>query len=309
MEVSINKTPTVLLIGITGQLGNLIAQKLRKDKSIALRVCARDDNKLSKLRSEFEQAVKLDLDDPSTFQAALEGVDRAFLLTGYTFAMVTQSKTFVDAARKASIKHLVHLGVFTPEFDCTDPHFAWHQMIEAYIKQSGIPWTFLHPNVFMQNLTGLFALVKNGKVRWWCGDKPCGWIALEDVADAAAKILTEGEKVHSSKEYWFSTESLTLTDVARILSEVAGHPIKADPRQPGQVFEDFGMDEQRADPYFLGVKEFCRQVIDGRMAYIGNVRDDMKLLFNRPGMTLREWATLHKTELIDELHQRSGIVN
>jgi NAD(P)H dehydrogenase (quinone) len=93
------------------------------------------------------------------------------------------------------------------------------------------------------------------------------------------------------------------------LSEVAGHPIKADPRQPGQIFEDFGMDEQRADPYFLGVKEFCRQVIDGRMAYIGNVRDDMKLLFNRPGMTLREWATLHKTELIDELHQRSGIVN
>jgi NAD(P)H dehydrogenase (quinone) len=60
------------------------------------------------------------------------------------------------------------------------------------------------------------------------------------------------------------------------------------------------MDEQRADPYFLGVKAFCQQVIDGRMAYIGNVRDDMKLLFNRPGMTLREWATLHKTELIDE---------
>jgi uncharacterized protein YbjT (DUF2867 family) len=115
MEVSMNKTPTVLLIGVTGQLGNLIAQNLRKDKSITLRVCARDDNKLSKLRSEFEQAVKLDLDDPSTFQAALEGVDRAFLLTGYTFAMVTQSKTFVDAARKASIKHLVHLGVFTPE--------------------------------------------------------------------------------------------------------------------------------------------------------------------------------------------------
>ena len=294
-----SKTPTVLLLGVTGQLGNLIAQNLRKNKSITLRVCARDGNKLAKLRSEFEQAVKLDLDDPSTFEAALKGVDRTFLLTGYTFAMVTQSKTFVDAACKANTKHLVHLGVFSPEFDCTDPHFAWHQMIEAYIKQSGIPWTFLHPNVYMQNLTGLFSLVKNGKVRWWCGDKPCGWIALEDVADAAAKILTEGEKVHSSKEYWFSTESLTLTNVARILSEVAGHPIEADPRQPGQVFEDFGMDEQHADPYFLGVKEFCQQVIDGRMSYIGNVRDDMKLLFNRPGKTLREWATLHKTELID----------
>ncbi len=193
-EIPMSK-PTVLLLGVTGQLGNLIAEKLRSDKSISLRVCARDDKKLSRLRSEFEQAVKLDLDDPRTFGSALEGVDRVFLLTGYTFAMVTQSKTFVDAARKAKVQHLVHLEVFTPEFDCTDPHFAWHQMIEAYTKQSGIPWTFLHQNVFMQNLTGLFSLVKDGKVRWWCGDKLCGWIALEDVAEAAAKILSEGEKV------------------------------------------------------------------------------------------------------------------
>jgi NAD(P)H dehydrogenase (quinone) len=118
-----SNVPVVLLLGVTGQLGKLIAQKLRNDKSITLRVCARDDNKLSKLRSEFEQAVKLDLDEPRTFESALEGVDRAFLLTGYTFGMVTQSKTFVDAARKANVKHLVQLGVFTPEFDCTDPHF------------------------------------------------------------------------------------------------------------------------------------------------------------------------------------------
>jgi hypothetical protein len=44
MQVSMKKTRTVLLIGVTGQLGNLIAQNLRKDKSITLRVCARDDN-------------------------------------------------------------------------------------------------------------------------------------------------------------------------------------------------------------------------------------------------------------------------
>ena len=55
-----SNVPVVLLLGATGQLGKLIAQKLRNDKSITLRVCARDDNKLSKLRSQFEQAVKLD---------------------------------------------------------------------------------------------------------------------------------------------------------------------------------------------------------------------------------------------------------
>jgi NAD(P)H dehydrogenase (quinone) len=308
MGVSMSNVPVVLLLGATGQLGNLIAQKLRQDKSITLRVCARDDNKLSKLRSQFEQAVKLDLDEPRTFESALEGVDRAFLLTGYTFGMVTQSKTFVDAARKAKVKHLVQLGVYTPEFDCTDPHFAWHQMIQAYIKQSGVPWTFLHPNVFMQNLTGSFGLVKNGKVRWWCGDTPCGWIALEDVAEAAAKILIEGEKIHASKEYWFSTEVLTLTEIARVLSEVAGHTIQPDPRKPEQVFGDMGIDEQHADPYFIGVKEFCQQVVDGRMSYIGTVRDDMKLLFNRSGLSVRDWAALHKEELIEgALGERAAV--
>jgi len=40
----------------------------------------------------------------------------------------------VDAAKKAGVKHIVHLGVFTPKFDCYDAHFAWHQMIEAYLS-------------------------------------------------------------------------------------------------------------------------------------------------------------------------------
>ena len=114
--------------------------------------------------------------------------------------------------------------------------------------------------------------------------------------------------MHGSKDYWFSTECLTLTDIARTLSEVSGHTNNADPRQPSQVFDDFGIDEQHADPYFQGVKEFCQQVVDGRMSYIATVRDDMKLLFSRPGMTLREWATLHKAELIEAAVGKAAVL-
>ncbi len=56
------------------------------------------------------------------------------------------------------------LCVFSPKSDCYDPHFAWHQMIEAYIKTSGIPYTFLHPNCFMQNFTGMYGMAKDGAV-------------------------------------------------------------------------------------------------------------------------------------------------
>lgn len=90
----------------------------------------------------------LDLDDPKTFAFALAGVDRVFLLTGYTVAMLTESKTLVDAAKKAGVSHIVHVGVFA-EWDTTDAHFAWHQMIEKIHRGDRYAWTHLHPNMFM----------------------------------------------------------------------------------------------------------------------------------------------------------------
>ncbi|MFX7756140.1 NmrA family NAD(P)-binding protein, partial [Acinetobacter baumannii] len=78
--------------------------------------------------------------------------------------MLVQSKALVDASKKAGVKHIVHLGVFTPFEDCYDPHFAWHQMVEAYIKVSGINYTFLHPNCFMENLIGFYGWAKDGVI-------------------------------------------------------------------------------------------------------------------------------------------------
>lgn len=87
-----------------------------------------------------------------TFGVPLAGVDRLFVLTGYTVATFAQSKTLINAAYKASVKHIVLLGVFA-DWDCTDPHFAWHQLIESYVKASGMAWTHLHPNMFMETST------------------------------------------------------------------------------------------------------------------------------------------------------------
>jgi hypothetical protein len=64
-------------------------------------------------------------------------------VTGYTVAMVTQSKTIIDAAKKRG-KAYRSCRCFA-EWDCTDPSFAWHLLSESYIKASGIAWTHLHP--------------------------------------------------------------------------------------------------------------------------------------------------------------------
>jgi uncharacterized protein YbjT (DUF2867 family) len=63
-------------------------------------------------------------DRPETFPEALTGVDRLFLTTGYTVAMVHQIKTIVDAAAEAGVSFIVHLGIFG-NGRMTYPYAAW----------------------------------------------------------------------------------------------------------------------------------------------------------------------------------------
>lgn len=296
--VSSRNKPVVMVLGATGQLGKLIADSLQKNDAISLTVTSRKPDQIPKLKEKYGNAVYLDLDDPRTFADGLKGVERLFLLTGYTVNMLVQSKAIVDAAKKAGLKHIVHLGVFSPKADCYDPLFAWHQMIEVYIKASGIFYTFLHPSTFMQNLIGPFGMAKNGKVRFYTNDKKLGWVALEDVAEAAAKILSEGPSTHRGKDYWFSSESLNLQEIALVLSSVTGKKFVDDAQPPEQFLKDLSADKTCIDPFFIGLEQLFQQVVDGRMAYMSEVRDDLPQLMGRKGMTLREWAELHQGELV-----------
>lgn len=290
--------PTVLVLGSTGQTGQLVVEELdRYPDAVRLRLCSRRREEVERLQSQGREAVFLDLDDPRTFGEALAGVDRIYLLTGYTVAMLVQSKTLVDAALKAGVQHIVHQGIFG-EWDCTEVHFTWHQLIERYIEASGIAWTHLHPNYFMENLLGMTPL-KDGSFSMYCGDKRVGWITLKDVAAVAATVLHKGPEKYGGKDYWMSTESLNGPEVAAILSEVLGQEIRCFLKQPDDLRALLTSDESKVEPnYAEGAVEFMRQVIDGRMGYIGSVRDDVPLVTGRTSTTLRQWATQNREQLL-----------
>jgi len=294
------KKPTVLVLGSTGQIGKLIVKQLEQNVDVRLRLCSRRDETVQELREAGKEAVKLDLDDPSTFALALAGVDRAFLLTGYTVAMLTQSKTFVDAAKKAGVKHIVHLGIFG-QWDTTDPHFVWHQMIETYIKASGIAWTNLHPNVFMDNLLSATTPKGNQVILYW-GTARVGWVAVSDIAAMAATILHQGPETHDGRDYWMSTDVLDGSEVASILSEITDRSITFSPKGPEDFQALVSAPGSGAEPWYAeGGTDFMRQVADGRMGYIGTIRDDVPYVLGRPALTFREWATKHKEELLEIL--------
>jgi uncharacterized protein YbjT (DUF2867 family) len=292
-----NSASNLLVLGATGQVGKLVAKHLKRSKA-NFSVGSRRKANLEELADQFGASRFIDLDDPRTFNHALKDVTGIFLITGYTVDMLVQSKSLIDAARRNGVRHIVHLGAFTTDRDAYATVFAWHQMIEIYLQASGIAWTNLHPNMFMQNLLG-YAAIKRGRYSYYTS-KALGYTALEDVAESAARILMEGPIQHSGRDYWFSADVLTAKQVAETLAEATGRKFTAAVRtaeafqseaeQPSSIFEA---------AYAKGGLEFFRYVEDGRMAYVGSVKDDTKTILGREPLLLREWAKLHANELLE----------
>ena len=292
-----NKKPTILVLGASGQIGRMIINELSQHSEVTLRITSRRSEEVELLRSIGKEAYFLDLDRPETYALALSGVDRIFLLTGYSVAMLTQSKVLVDSAKKAGIRHIVHLGIFG-EWDCTDPHFAWHQLIESYIKTSGIAWTNLHPNMFMENILAFFA-PKNGKFSTYWGNQRMGWVAGKDIASVAERVLLDGPEKHHAKDYWMSTEVLDADGIAKILSQVLDKEIHGEIRSHEDFKKVFTSGSVAVENWYAeGAIEFTRQVSNGEMGYIGTVRNDVPFVTGNEATGFREWAILNRDELI-----------
>jgi NAD(P)H dehydrogenase (quinone) len=290
--------PTIFIVGATGQTGKLILQELDSaPEEVHVRLGVRSQADIDRLRTEGRDAVHFDLDDPRTFGAALAGVDRLYLLTGYTVAMTHQSKTLVDAAKKAGVGHIVNQGVFA-DWDCTDPHFVWFSLVERYIEASGIAWTHLHPNVFMEYLLAS-SPPKGGTFSVFWGPDRVGWVALRDVAAVAVKVLREGPEKHASRDYWMSTVALGGEQVASILTDVLGRSIQCDVRDPSEFEALFKSGSLNVEHWYAkGAVDFCVQVADGRMGYIGTVRDEIPHLLGRSATTFSQWAAENRAQLL-----------
>src|SRR5437660_272100 len=292
-----NSPGNLLVLGVTGQVGKLVAKHLKRSKA-NFSVGSRRKANLNELADQFGASRFIDLDDPRTFDEALKDITSIFLVTGYTVDMLVQSKSLIDAAKRNGVKHIVHLGAFTRDHDAYATVFAWHQMIETYLRDSGVAWTNLHPNMFMQSFLSVWSL--KGAIYDAYTSKALGFTALEDVAEAAAIILMEGPDKHNGKDYWFSAAALTPRQVAETLTAATGHTFTAAVRNAGGFTDHAVQPGSAFEPaYAKGGFELFEQVEDGRMAYVGTVMDDTKKLLGREPLLLKDWATLHAKELLE----------
>src|SRR5438477_7700534 len=99
-----NGSSNVLVLGVTGQVGKRVATNLKRKKA-TLSVGSRRKANLKELADQFGASRFIDLDDPRTFDEALNNVTSIFLITGYTVDMLVQSKSLIDAARRNGDLH------------------------------------------------------------------------------------------------------------------------------------------------------------------------------------------------------------
>lgn len=242
--------PKILITGATGNIGTELTKILiaRRTPFRAMIRNAKDAEKFAGI--DTVETVIADFDNLSTIRAALENIERAFLLTPSTENAEVQQKTFVQTAKEAGIKQIVKLSQWAASADSPVRFLRYHAAVEEEIKMSGLNYTFLRPNLFMQNLLGFKDLIAGeGKFYAPAGDCSISIVDVRDIAEVAAAALTENQ--HANKIYDITgPESLTHDELASKLSAALGkkiHFVDTPPIVMREMLIKFGMPEWQAD--------------------------------------------------------------
>lgn len=212
----------ILVTGGTGNTGGRLADLLDQ-RGVQVRIASRHQPPSTDPAATREH-VRFDWLDPATYPAAVSGVERLYLLrpSGPVEQTLPLIRQFLAAATRAGVRRVVllHSAVNGP---------AGSPEIAEAVHQAMPEWAILRPSWFMQNFTGAHPIARgiqaNGQIVTATGDGRVGFIDAGDIAGAAAETLLLPAAPNDA--YLLTgPEALSYSQVADILSEVAGRPIR-----------------------------------------------------------------------------------
>jgi len=213
----------ILVTGATGNTGRPLVEALVR-AGAPVRAMVRDQASQSKLPDGVQVAVA-DFEEPASLAAALDGVRQAYLVTPSSEQAEAQQKRFADLAAAAGVRHLVVLSQLAAAEDSPVRFLRYHAVVERHVRDLGIGYTFLRPNLFFQ---GLLALAKpiaaEGRFFAPIGDAPVSAVDVRDIADVAAATLTQAG--HEGATYTLTgPAAVTHAEMATALGAALGREI------------------------------------------------------------------------------------
>ena len=269
------------MTGSTGWLGGLVARGVA-EHGIAQRLLVRDVGRAPRV-SGATVAMCAYGDSPASAEA-LDGVSTLFMVSAAeNEKRLDEHRTFVDAAARAGVEHVVYVSFFgaAPEatFTLARDHFA----TEEHIKASGMAWTFLRDNLYLEFSEAMVG--PDGVIRGPAGDGRAAVVSHEDIARVAVAVLQEPTR-HAGQTYSLTgPEALTLAEIAGLIAELRGRDVR---------FHDETVEEAYRSREVYGapdwqVEAWVSTYLAIRAGELDGVTDDVERLTGRRPVSLRDY--------------------
>ena len=214
----------ILITGATGKTGSATAKSLG-EKGERFRALIRNEEKKEGLESLGGEVVIGSIENTDVVNQSMQGVKTVLVLLPNSESQLALEKQLVDSAKQAGVERIVKMSTIEATPDATSPIPKLHLESEEYIKQSGLAWTMIKPNFYMQNLLASAGTIKDqGKIFLPMGEGKTGMIDTTDVGTVIAKVLSEDG--HESMNHEITgPEILSFYEVAEIFSKALGKQV------------------------------------------------------------------------------------
>lgn len=256
----------ILVTGATGTVGSKLVEKLAAAKAPA-RALVRTPEKAARIEQLGLETALGDLEQPETLRAALDGIEKVFLLSAPEERQAELQSNLIQAAKSAGgVRHIVKLSAVGVGSGLESISLGrLHRQTEEEIERSGIAYTHLRPNGFMQN-SFMFAKTIRTQNAFYAplGDARVSYVDARDVSSVAFTTLTE--EGHENQEYEITgAEALSYKDMALEFSTALGKEVK---------HVEVPMDAARGAMLGMGMQEWLVNALTELFNYYGEGRAD-----------------------------------
>ena len=216
------------MICVTGASGTLSSEVIRqlKGQAIPIRAAYFSERAAEIARARGIEAVTIDYNHPDTLRAAFDACDTLFLLGPNALNQTELELNAVEAAKAAGVRYIVKQSVMGAAEEAYSLAKI-HRPVEKAIETSGLAWTFLRPNSFMQNAVTFMAPTMRAEGAFYSasGQARISHIDVRDIAAVAVAALTT--EAHEEQIYTLTgPDPLTYDEVAEELSKTLGRVIR-----------------------------------------------------------------------------------
>lgn len=216
----------ILVTGATGKLGSLVIENLLKNTTPEnIAVSVRDTSKAQHLKDKGIDVRYGDFDKPESLKDAFKNIDKLLIIStdGDNETRIKQHKNAVNEAKIANVKFIAYTSVGKADTS-TLPLAIVHKETEAFIKDSGIPYSFLRNNWYLENETNSFKeAISTGTWTNSIGEAKVGWALRKDYAKACAKVLTTNN--YNNTVYELSRKPVSVREIVAIIENLTSKKI------------------------------------------------------------------------------------